>query len=247
MIEPSADELTIYDDISKLGERLWKISTSIEGLNTDPKMSSIMLYKRLWSNQRGYTALWKMNLNLEANIVLRSAVEAAICIAANAKLREEFVLLMSRDAAATIQGQIKIHRDNEAYELVKEGEATLRLLQSKLPVGVKPATLRWKELAEQGGAPQLYSFHKMLSSVSSHVTGLSILRGVTNERMDAEQREISELERKMHLMMMAGAMLQGARLHSVMIEAYAELEIATILTDRLATLSMSWPGVGPDD
>lgn len=206
-----------------------------------------MLYKRLWSNQRGYTDLWKMNLNLEANIVLRSAVEAAICISANAKLREEFVLLMSRDAAATIQGQIKTNRDNEAYELVKEGEATLRLLQAKLPVGVKPATLRWKELAEQGGAPQLYSFHKMLSSVSSHVTGLSILRGVTNDRMDAEQREIRELERKMHLMMMAGAMLQGARLHSVMIEAYAELEIATTLTDRLATLSMSWPGVGSDD
>lgn len=247
MIEPSADELAIYDDISKIGERLWRISTAVEGLNTDPKMLSIMLYKRLWSNQRGYTALWKMNLNLEADIVLRSALEAAICIAANAKLREGFFLLLSKDAAATIQGQIKIHRDNQAYDLVREGEAALRLLQAKLPVGDKPATLRWKELAEQGGSPQLYSFHKMLSSASSHVTGLSILRGVTNEPMDANQREISELERKMHLMMMAGAMLQGARLHSVMIEAYAELEIATALTDRLATLSMRWPGVRPDD
>ncbi|QNE33338.1 hypothetical protein F1C10_04950 [Sphingomonas sp. NBWT7] len=210
-------------------------------------MFSIMLYKRLWSNQRGYTALWKMNLHVEANIVLRSAVETAICLAANEKLREEFVLLMSRDAAATIQGQIKVHRGEEAYDLVREGEATLRFLQARLPEGAKPATLRWRELAERGGVPQLYSFHKMLSSVSSHVTGLSILRGVTNPRMDAGQREISKLERKMHLMMMASAMLQGARLHSVMIEAYAELEIAIALTDRLATLSMSWPGVGPND
>lgn len=47
MIEPTRGELAIYDDISKLGERLWDISTAIEGLNTDPKMFSIMLYKRL--------------------------------------------------------------------------------------------------------------------------------------------------------------------------------------------------------
>lgn len=247
MIEPSAQELAIYDDISKLGEKLWRTSTAIKGLSTDPKMFSIMLYKRLLSNQRGYTALWKINLNLEADIILRAALEAAICIAANAKLREEFVLLMSRDAAATIQGQIKVHRDNEAHDLVREGEATLRFLKGRLPAGVKPATLIWKELAEKGEVPQLYSFHKTLSGVSSHVTGLSILRGVTNESMDSAQREISGLERKMHLMMMAGAMLQGARLHSVMIEARAELEIAIALTDRLATVSKSWPGVGQND
>jgi hypothetical protein len=247
MIEPTRDELEIYNDISKLGRSLWDISTTIEGLSTDPKMISIMLYKRLWSNQRGYTALWKLNLDLEANIVLRSAVESAICIAANARLKDEFVLLISRDAAATIQGQIKVHRENEAFNLVKEGEATLRFLQAKLPAGVKPAVLRWKELAEQGGVPQLYSFHRMLSSVSSHVTGMSILRGVTNDSMEADQKEISGLERKMHLMMMAGAMLQGARLHSIMIEAYRDLETATALTERLATLSMSWPGVGPED
>lgn len=214
MIEPTSDEIAIYDDISKLGARLWDISTDIEGLNTDPKMYSIMLYKRLWSNQRGYTLLWKNSLFLEANIVLRSAVEAAICIAANARLKEEFVLLMSMDAAATIQGQIKVHRENGALDSVKEGEAVLRFLQSKLPDGFKSATLRWKELAEKGGAPQLYLFHKMLSGVSSHVTGLSILRGVTSERMDAGQREINQLERKMHLMMMAGAMLQGARVRT---------------------------------
>lgn len=247
MIEPSADELAIYDDISNLGEKLWRRSKAIKGLITDPKMFSIMLYKRLWSNQRGYTALWKINLNLEANIILRAAVEAAICIAANAKLREEFVLLMRRDAAATIQGQIKIHRDNQSYDLVSEGEVTLRLLKERLPAGVKPATLIWKELSEKGDVPQLYGFHKMLSGVSSHVTGLSVLRGVTNESMDSRQREISGLERKMHLMMMAGAMLQGARLHSVMIDARAELEIAIALTDRLAAVSMSWPRVGHND
>lgn len=247
MMKPTSDELAIYDEISELGKSLWDISTSIEGLNTDPKMYSIMLYKRLWSNHRGYTLLWNANLHLEANIVLRSAIETAICIAANVKLREMFIILMKRDAAFTIQGQIKIHRANGDNELVSEAEAHLRFLQTKLPDGVKPAKLDWKQLAQQGGVSLLYGFHRMLSGVSSHVTGLSILRGVSSESMDAGQKEIRELERKMHLMMMAGAMLQGARLHSIMIDAQAELAAASALTERLATLSMYWPGASVED
>ena len=60
--------------------------------------------------------------------------------------------------------------------------------------------------------------------------------------MDAQHAELGGLERKMHLMMMAGAMLQGSRIHSGMIEAYAELDQAVALTERLATISMEWPG-----
>jgi hypothetical protein len=242
MLEPTKDEIAIYGDISQLGAKIWKLSTGIEGLSNDPKMFSIMLYKRLWSNHRGYTALYNLKLSLEANIVLRSAVETAICIAANYRLQREFVILMRRDACHTIQGQIKVHRENGASDTVKEGEATLRYLQSFLPEGAKAAKLDWKKLAEQGGVDQLYSFHRMLSGVSSHVTGLSILRGVTNGKMDAEHAELGALERKMHLMMMAGAMLQGSRIHAGMIEAYAELEHAVALTERLATISMAWPG-----
>lgn len=242
MLEPTIDELSIYRDITNLGVRLWEISTNIEGLSTDPKMFSIMLYKRLWSNHRGYTALYNLHLSLEANIILRSAVETAICIAANYRLRDDFVLLMKKDACHTIQGQIKIHRESGATDTVKEGEATLRYLQSFLPEGVKAAKLDWKSLAEHGGVDQLYGFHRLLSGVSSHVTGLSILRGVTNGKMDAQHAELGGLERKMHLMMMAGAMLQGSRIHSGMIEAYAELDQAVALTERLATISMEWPG-----
>lgn len=247
MIEPTDDELAIYDDISNLAEQLWNITTNVEGLSTDPKMFSCMLFKRLWSNQRGYTSLWKLGLQLEANIVLRSAVETAICVCANARMREDFVLLLKRDAAFTIQGQIKTHRDSGGHDAVREGEAVLRMIQSTLPAGVKPAKLDWKQLASQAQVSQLYGFHRLLSSVSSHVTGLSILRGITSNRLHAEQVGLLDLERKMHLMMMAGAMLQGSRLHAVMIEAIPELEVATALTDRLAAISTSWPNVGDDD
>ena len=165
MIEPSADELAIYDDISKLGERLWRISTTIEGLSTDPKMFSIMLYKRLWSNHRGYTLLWKSHLDLEANIVLRSAVEAAIAIAANMRLGREFVDLMKGDAIYSVLGQIKLHRENGDKDAEREAEAVVRQIRSALPNGVKSAALNWKDLADKNEVPQLYFFHKMLSSV----------------------------------------------------------------------------------
>ena len=240
MIDPTHDELVLYDEISELGDKTWNISANIEGLKTDPKMYSIMLFKRLCTNQRGYTALWKLGLNLEANIVLRSAVETAICIAANFKIREEFVLLMRRDATFTVARQIIMHRESGDQNLVREGESTLRFLQSKLPDGAKPAKLDWRDLSEKGDVAELYVYHRMLSSVSSHVTGLSILRGVSNERLDAGQAEIRDLERKMHLMMMAGALLQGIRYHSVMIEAYEGLKAAEAFTDRLADISMKW-------
>lgn len=60
-IEPTQDELALYDDVSHLAASLWKKSGDMEGLNTDPKMFSNSLFKRLWSNHRGYTLLWNGN------------------------------------------------------------------------------------------------------------------------------------------------------------------------------------------
>jgi hypothetical protein len=151
-LEPTSEELAIFDDISRLGASLWEKSLDVVGLNTDPKMFSVMLFKRLWSNHRGYTILWNNALHLEADILLRCGLEAAICIAANFKLRDGFVGLVRQDAASTVAGQIKLHRDNSDVEMVREGEAMLREMQAHLPPGTKAARLDWKSLAEQGGA-----------------------------------------------------------------------------------------------
>lgn len=242
-IKPTSEEKALFDDISHLANWLWEKSTTIEGMTTDPKMFSIMLFKRLWSNHRGYAHLWSNYFQLESDIILRSAIEAAICLAANLHLREEFVLLMRRDAAFTLQGQIKSHRDANDNDMVRGTEEALRPLLAGLPDGVKAAKLNWKALASTGKVPLLYNWHRMLSGVSSHVTGLSILPGISGEGFDDQQEELKNLTRKMHLMMMAGATLQGSMCHAAMIDAKTELEAALVLMDRMNTLSWEWPGV----
>lgn len=95
-IEPTSEELEIYDSISALTDTLWGISKEIEGLNTDPKMFSIMLFQRLRSNHRGFTILWKNGQHLEADIVLRSGIETAICLVALHVMKDEFIKLLKK-------------------------------------------------------------------------------------------------------------------------------------------------------
>lgn len=243
-IEPTSEELEVYDSISALTDELWGISKEIEGLNTDPKMFSIMLFQRLRSNHRGFTILWKNEQYLEADIVLRSGVETAICLVALREMKDDFIILLKKDAAFTILGQIKSSRDADEMELVKDGEATLRMLQSTLPTGEKPSKLDWKMLADTGGFPQLYGYHRHLSGVSSHVTGLSILKRVADaDGTDDQQQKLRSLEKKMHLMMMAGATLQGSLVHAGMIDHLPSADTALSLTHKLAHLSNLWPGV----
>ena len=242
MPDATPEERDLFDDISKTAAALWEKSKHIEGLNTDPKMFSVMLFKRLWSNHRGYALLWKSHFHLEGDIILRSGIEASICIAANFVLRETFVALMRRDAAATLLGQIKMHREAGEADLVREGEATLRFLQAGLPAGAKPARLNWKTLAEDGRVSHLYGWHRMLSGLSSHVTGVSVLTGVTLPGGPSPHEKLRELQRKMHLMMMAGATLHGSMHHAGMIEDEEEVRKALSLLARLDEVSMKWPG-----
>ena len=243
-LAPSTDELDIFDDITRLSQMLWESSQRVVGLSTDPKMFSIMLYKRLWSNHRGFVQLWRNSLPLEADIVLRSGIEAAICIAANFRLRERFVMLMRQDAAFTITGQIKLHRTHDEQESVRDGEAALRDLLAGLPMGAKAAKLEWQALAREGQVPQLYDWHRMLSGISSHVTGLSVLNGVTDDtpRTSGLQGELRNLTQKMRPMMMAGATLNGSMHHAGMLDEQRLLEAVLQLTDRLNEISKQWPG-----
>jgi hypothetical protein len=246
-IEPTSDELALFDDISALAQSLWKKTLEIGGLTTDPKMLSAALFKRLRSNHMGYTLLWKSYFRLESDIVLRSALEAAICLSAIVKLKEEFVVRMRQDAASTVQGQIKSHRDDGNSEGVRDGEDVLRMLQKGLPEGVKAARLDWKQLAKEGNVPNLYTWHRQMSGISSHVTGISIIDAFGGEGLDDKHDELGKLNRKMHLMMMAGATLHGAARHAEMINDLGELENALALIDRMNALSWDWPGVAQPD
>jgi len=226
-------QAAVYDDITSLASRLWTASGTVEGLNTDPKMFSVMLFKRLWSNHRGYTVLFNANLPVESDIILRSGVEASICIAAMHHLGEEFVLLMKRDAAHTVSGQIKQHRDGDEADLVREAEAILRDLLRGLPEGVKPAKLDWRDLATKGQVPVLYNIYRQLSGVSAHVTGMSILPGVEFIGRPTPHDNFRKTTQKSHPLWMMAATLHGALLHAGMIDEVELLAEAVELAQRL--------------
>ncbi len=78
----------------------------------------------------------------------------------------------------------------------------------------------------------------MLSGLSSHITGLSVLTRFKSEGA----AEIASLQRKMHFNMMAHATLVGAMRHAAMLDALPEAEAALMLFDRMADVSMLWSG-----
>ncbi len=216
-------------------------------MNTDPKMFSAVLFKRLRDHQQGFSLLWKNRFQLEADIILRSALEAAICISALSRIQGEFVTLMRRDSIFTLLAQIKMYREADETKMVGDAEKMVRLLQKGLPEGVKGAKLDFKALAETGEAPVLYTWHRMLSGVSSHVTGLSILFDIGGDGMGERQEWLRKHNRKMHLMMMAGATIHGTIFHAINIEQHDIYDNAIGLANRLSELSREWPGVEKAD
>lgn len=237
--QPKPQELAIVGDISRLGHALWGRTLTLRGLNNDPKMISAMLYKRLWSNHRGFLVLYNGGLTLESDIVLRSGIEAAICIAANYHLRDRFTALLRADAVFTLASQIKVHRAAGDQDLVKDAEATLRVLQAGLPSGSRARKLDWAQLASEGQVQELYGFHRMLSGVSSHVTGVSVLRGVADADEEGDDR-LDSISRRTHLMILATATLQGAMLHAGIIDDEQLVLEATGLLEKFAVVSLAW-------
>ena len=68
----------------------------------------------------------------------------------------------------------------------------------------------------------------MFGGVSSHVTGLSLMEGVTDdsEEMDASQGTLRALNKRMHPMMMAGATLTGSLYHAELLGSDAHYAAA---------------------
>jgi hypothetical protein len=175
---------------------------------------------------------------------LRAAIEATICIVANSVLKEEFSKLIRGDLVATLKSQIKRFRDDGDLELVQKAEAELRGQMIFAPE--QPKAFDWKELATVSDQPLLYALHKTLSMQSSHVTGLSLMRGVVGADGDgtAEQNELLAIGRKMHLVALAGAMTQGVLVHAGVIGADELVVQAAALTARLNEISFGW---GPEE
>ena len=88
----------------------------------------------------------------------------------------------------------------------------------------------------------IYNFHKMLSGVSSHVTGLSLIRGIGDADTEEMQAILHGMSKRNYFNMMAGATLLGTLIQSGMIDDTGCAEEALSLIKRMDALSMGWPG-----
>ena len=242
---PTEEELAISVKISGLGESLWAESESVTGLLTGREMLSVLIYRRLWSNHRGFMQLWRNALPTEADIVLRTGLESAIYLAANRKLGSKFGVMLRQDAAFTLTDQIAMHREHDDDASVAEGEALLQTLTAGLPKGINPTRLDLQALAREGDVPQLYEWHRHLTGVSSQVTGVSIVYGAAdeNEKASRLQARWRELKNRLRPMMMCSATLTGSLLHAEVIRSTGHLQAARDLARRMDEISRQWPSV----
>lgn len=228
------DEGRLFNDVSTLVADLWSVSSKMEGLFGDPKMVSVMLFRRLWGHHRAYVTLHNAGLLADSDIILRAAVEVTICIAANAKLQGGLSLLLHQDAAHTVKGQVQEYREDGDTKTVKIGEQVLRDLLAGLPVGVKPSPLNWKKLAELGDAGKLYDWHKRLSGTASHVTGFSILNGIESDMdTDGLSKAHSASTAKLNPKTMLITTILACNHHARLIEQDDMLERSEKLAKRL--------------
>ena len=240
----TASETAVFDEITQLAHSLLTASLTIDGSIRDPKVVSTALYRRLIGHHVGFEILWKQELLLEADIILRSGLEAAICLAANTRLPELFGQLLASDAAYTLQSQIKMYRNDNDMVMVKQAEGILCDLKKKaFGPDQKAAALKWKALAAQGNVTRLYDWYKTLSGVSSHVSGMSIMRDIQDRKVADAQELLREHGQKMHYMMMGIATLQGSTFHAHAINEPELLERSLAIVEKMNEVSFDWPGV----
>lgn len=224
----------LFNETNRLGQALWAKSVGTAGLNSDPKTVSILLFKRLWSHHRGYALLYNDNLGVEADTLLRSSIEASICMAANYHTPGGLWLPLRQDALHTVQGQVKQFRESDDTEMVRDSEAMCRWLQKGLPGDLKGKRLDMKDLAADGKVPVLYGLYRQLSGISSHVSGLSIMRGVVTDADPSLQDQWAKLNREVHPLFQITATLQGCFVHALLLEEDGLLETCVDLLPKVS-------------
>lgn len=217
------------NELHGIGARLWERTCELEGRANDPHMVSARLYGRGWTNARGFNLLWSNNFTTEAEIVLRSAFEVAICLA-NLKARpDEFVADLKSDTAVTVAGQIPLWTKADVALGVAAKEST-DIFGVRRDDGGRHKRFEWELLAIGAGRPDLYDGHKFLSGMAAHVTGLSLMNAMADVHSDdAELRQQTLQDRRRHALGMASDALGTS------IEAHASTIGANDILDAYGT------------
>jgi hypothetical protein len=230
----------ILDDIGKLIEQGWTRSLDEVGSSDDPRMVSAQLFKRLKDHRDAFVVLLDARLYRDSEIIVRSAIEAAICLLNLNKRGKEFIADLRSDAANTLKGQIPIWFDGDPAL----GQASASGLEStfgaKRPDGSKHDRFRFDGLADQAAAPELYRWYKHLSGTSVHVTGISVFMDTAvldDPEADGKLSALRRLGRVHALGMISGAALLGCRAHADTLGYSDLLPHADELMARLADAS----------
>ena len=230
----------VYDQLGRLAERLWISSKQIETQPSDPRTVSNQLFKRLVHNRRAFSLLWQGRLTTDAEVILRTAIEAAICLANNAARPTEFYEALRSDAARTLRGQIPIWASVDP-ELGEDARADHdQIFGARNPNGKHWDGLDFKLLAERANISKLHDWHRTLSGTAAHVTGISL---ITDSLIvgDADHAELiaesRRRRRRLSLTWMAGVMQISCRSHAITLGLNDFVAEADELTATLNKLS----------
>jgi hypothetical protein len=211
----------ILDDLGDLIARTLAQSTGMFGETHDPSIVSFFLLRRLRGHRDAFATLINAGQYLDSEIIVRAAVETAICLVNLNVRREAFITDLRSDAARTVKGQVPIWYDSDP-ELGEEARAGIdTLFGATRADGTKHTGFAWERLANEAAVPQLYRWYKHLSGTSAHVTGVSIF---LNDFPVEEIEQLRRMRRTIIAMpMMCGAAVIGGRAHANTL-GYIDLE-----------------------
>lgn len=208
-------------------------TAGLYGKTDDPRILSYLLMRRLSGHRNAFSALTNSTLHIDAEIILRAAIETTICLR-NLNVRGvAFYDDLKSDAARTVKGQIPIwfESDTSLGEHAKANMGTL--FGAKRADGRTHTAFDWSSLAADGGIPDLYRWYKHLSGTAAHVTGLSIY---DDDAMGEASIKLRKMRQDQSLRMMCGVAIIGSRAHMNTLE-FVELDVeAASIMNRMAML-----------
>jgi hypothetical protein len=217
-------------EIAVIGNSLGEATLTVEGVGDDPKVISTLLYWRATGHFRTFTMLWHADQILECEIILRSSIEVAICLANLDIRRGAFISELTDDVSATMTGQVKMMRKAQfAFSEAIAADWAQELAS-------KGKRLDLEALAKQAGVDDLYAYHRVLSGIAAHITGVSICRH--NPFVNAADEETlsdpdATGDRRRVVLWMLPTMLATLRAHASIIESKTHLELVDALLLKL--------------
>lgn len=222
-------------DIAAIGNSLGQASTNVVATGDDPKFLSLALFWRAWNHFHAFTMLWKAELYIDAEIILRSTIETAICLANLNARRMDFTSDLMADLSHTMGGQVKMLRRAQfdfSEEVAEQWAEELK---------TKGARMDLETLAKDGHVDNLYAFHRLLSAYSVHITGMSVGRhcpvGDEDDEWNKTLEATKEADRRRSVVWMLTAMTATLLAHAEIIDDRVHMYLMAKFLEKLKPIA----------